>query len=106
VSRRCARTKKARQSRDHRAFETLHAVELDHAKHDRPDKGKGEIRRQHAQPVDESHGNAPLVYVTARTNPKPSSRFRWQKVSAAVVPAGSIPAAWLKTREINALTCP
>ena len=40
------------------------AVELDHAEHDRRDKGEGDIRRQYAQPVDESHGDAPLVYVT------------------------------------------
>ena len=72
-------------------LKTRYAVELvDHAKHDRANKGKGEICSQYAQPVDESHGNAPLVYVTAHINAKSSSRFRLQKVSAAAPPAGSI----------------
>jgi hypothetical protein len=43
-------------------------VRLDQAENDCADEGKGEIRRQYAQPVDESHGKAPLVYVTARIN--------------------------------------
>jgi hypothetical protein len=59
------RVKKPGNLSGHRAQNFLPvAVELDHAEHDRCDKGKGEIRRQYAQPVDESHGNAPLVHVT------------------------------------------
>jgi hypothetical protein len=81
----------------------LVAVELDHAEHDRCDKGKGEIRRQYAQLVDESHGDAPLVYVTARTNAQSTNRFRQQKVSSAVYVRLRGSRAWLKTHEINAL---
>ena len=33
-------------------------------------KGKGDIGGDHAQLADESHGNAPLVHVTARNNAK------------------------------------
>jgi len=90
------RKEKARRSQDHRAFKSFQAVELDHAQHDRADKGKGEISSQYAQPVDESHGKAPLVYVTARTNAECSNRFRQQKVSAAVTPPGSITADVVK----------
>jgi hypothetical protein len=45
-----------------------HAGCLDHAEYDGTDKGEGDICGDHAQPIDESHGNAPLVYVTARYN--------------------------------------
>ena len=45
-----------------------HLRALDHAKDNGADKGEGQIGRPHAQPVDESHGKAPLVYVTARIN--------------------------------------
>jgi hypothetical protein len=39
---------------------SIRVARLDHAENDCADEGKGEIRRQYAQPVDESHGKAPL----------------------------------------------
>jgi hypothetical protein len=42
----------------------IRVAKLNRTQHDRGNEGKGQIRRQYAQPVDESHGNAPLVYVT------------------------------------------
>ena len=41
-------------------------------------------------------GKLPLVYVTARINGQPTSPFPPQKVSAAVLPAGSNPGRVVK----------
>ena len=89
--------KKSPAENPSRALKLGYAVELvDHAKHDRANKGKGEIRGQHTQPVDESHGKAPLVCVTCPTTRELTKRFPAQKVSAAVYPAGSAPAGVVK----------
>ena len=80
---------------------------LDNPEHDRAEEGQGEIRGQHTQPVDESHGKAPLVYVTARIN-----AFIYQTVPApkksALLSRRPVlhRTAWLKTREINVLMSP
>jgi hypothetical protein len=69
---------------------------LDHAKNDGTDKGKGEIRRQYAQPVDESHGKAPLVTSLPALTSEFTKPFPPQKVSAAAMPSGSDPAIVVK----------
>jgi hypothetical protein len=69
---------------------------LDHTEYDGADEGKGEIRRQYAQPVDESHGKAPFVTSLPALTRKFTKPFRPQKVSVAVMPAGSVPANVVK----------
>ena len=96
---------------DHRAFETFTRARsrqyLDDTEYDGADKGEGEIGRPHTQPVDESHGNAPLVHVTARIN-----ALIYQTVPApkksALLSGRPMPhrTSWLKTREINVLMSP
>jgi hypothetical protein len=48
-------------------FRVVRAV-LEHAKHDRANKGECDIRGNNAQSVDESHGETSLVHVAARCN--------------------------------------
>ena len=79
---------------------------LDNPEHDRADEGQGEIRGQHAQAVDESHGKAPLVYVTARINAGSYQTVPPPKSQRCCRSARKPRATWLKTREINALTSP
>ena len=83
---------------------------LEHAEHDRANKGDCDIRGNNAQSADESHGKTSLVHVAARCNAKASKRFPPEKVSAPVArgifTAAKTPAAWLKTREIKALKSP
>jgi len=40
----------------HRAFKTPAAASSENAEHDRADKGKGDIRGDHTQPVGHCHG--------------------------------------------------
>ncbi len=83
---------------------------LEHAEHDRPDKGDCDIRGNNAQSADQSHEKTSLVHVAARGNAEGNNRFPPEKVSAAVARGISTfrepPAAWLKSREIKALKSP
>jgi hypothetical protein len=79
---------------------------LDHSKDNGADEGNGKIRRQYAEPVDESHGKAPCVTSLPALTPQATKRFPAQKVSAAAMPAAPTRPAWLKTCEINALMSP
>jgi hypothetical protein len=91
-----------RSSRGHAATTN----NLDHAEYDGTDKREGDIGGDHAQPVDESHGNAPLVYVTGAINARvrpdvpaentawlhhARNRTRWNRKT------------WLNIRKIKAL---
>ena len=63
---------------------------LEHAQHDRADKGKGKVRGHDAQLSEEGtkgHGNAPKVTSLTALTTKPSNRFHDKKVSVAVHPA-------------------
>jgi hypothetical protein len=83
---------------------------LEHAEHDRPDKGDCDIRGNNAQSADQSHEKTSLVHVAARGNAEGNNRFPPEKVSAAVARGISTfrepPAAWLKSCEIKALKSP
>ena len=86
---------------------------LENAKHDRADKGEGEVRGHHAQPSEEGtkgHGNAPRVTSLTALNAEGSDRFHDKKGSVAVHPhhLGSAQelAAWLKSRENKTLMSP
>ena len=48
-----------------RLFECGHRA-LEHAQHDRPDKGERDIRGNNAESADGSHGELSLVNLTAR----------------------------------------
>ena len=57
---------------------------LEHAEHDRANKGDCDIRGNNAQSADQSHGKTSLVHVAARGNAEANKRFPPEKVSAAV----------------------
>jgi hypothetical protein len=58
---------------------------LDHAEHDRADKGERDIGGNNAQFADESHGKPPLVYVATPTNAQGDQGFPPKKVSLAAL---------------------
>jgi hypothetical protein len=83
---------------------------LEHAEHDRANKGDCDIRGNNAQSADQSHEKTSLVHVAARGHAEANKRFSPEKVSAAVArgvcTAANRGAAWLKSREIKALKSP
>jgi len=86
---------------------------LEHAKHDGADKGKGQIRRNDAQSIDEwtkGHLQTSKVMSLLALTHQANNAFHAKKGSAAVTPlhlggAQSF-ATWLKSREIKALISP
>jgi hypothetical protein len=64
-------------------FSVLREV-LEHAEHDRANKGQGDIRGNNAQSVDQSHEKTSLVHIAARGNAEANKGFPPEKVSAAV----------------------
>ena len=64
---------------------------LEHAEHDRANKGDCDIRGNNAQSADQSHEKTSLVHVAACSNAEANKRFPPEKVSAAV--AGGVRAA-------------
>jgi hypothetical protein len=57
---------------------------LEHAEHDRANKGDCDIRGNNAQSADQSHEKNLPVHVAARGNAEANKRFPPEKVSAAV----------------------
>jgi hypothetical protein len=57
---------------------------LEHAEHDRANKGQCDIRGNNAQFADQSHEKTSQVQVTARGNAEANNRFPPEKVSAPV----------------------
>jgi hypothetical protein len=90
--------------------EALEHAALEHAQHDRADKGEGDTRGNYAQSADESHGKTPWFTSLLALTKNSSKSFPAEKVSAAVylwLPSRSEPlATWLKSREIKALKSP
>ena len=58
-------------------------LRLDHAQHDRADKGESNIGGNNAQSADDSHGNSPWL-TPLPDNPENSGSFPGRKVSLAV----------------------
>jgi hypothetical protein len=67
---------------------------LDHAKHDRTDKGESDICGNNAQSAGESHGKPPWFASLPVVTLKATKPFQREKVSAAVArhisPAGGV----------------
>jgi len=66
-----------------RKFKVMREV-LEHAEHDRANKGDCDIRGNNAQSADQSHEKTSLVHIAARGNAEANKRFQPEKVSAAV----------------------
>jgi hypothetical protein len=92
---------------------------LEHAEHDRADKGECDIRGNNAQSADEGHRKSPVVHAAARANAEASKPFPEKKsallhycdfspvqTASAKLPPRRTPATWLKVRKINALKSP
>jgi hypothetical protein len=60
----------------------LDGLTLDHAQHDRADKGECDIGGYNAQSADDSHGNSPWL-TPLSDNPDDSGWFPGRKVSLA-----------------------
>ena len=67
---------------------------LDHAQHNRTDKGESDIRGNNAQSASESHGKPPWFASLAVVTLEATKPFQREKVSAAVArdvsPAGGV----------------
>jgi hypothetical protein len=70
-------------------FSVLREV-LEHAEHDRANKGQGDIRGNNAQSVDQSHEKTSLVHIAARGNAEANKGFPPEK-SALLSRAASAP---------------
>ena len=68
---------------------------LDHAQHDRADKGECEIRGNDAQPADESHGKPPLGHVAGRINAQSGNLFPHKKSQPCCSIAAGAPHAMI-----------
>jgi hypothetical protein len=75
---------------------------LNHAKHDRADKGESDIGGNDAQSADDGHGTPPL-FTPLPCNLQSNNSFPIKKSAWLTIAIFPQPEPWLKLREINAL---
>jgi hypothetical protein len=66
---------------------------LEHAEHDRANKGDCDIRGNNAQSADQSHEKTSLVHVAARGNAEANKRFPPEKSALLSLAASALPRA-------------
>jgi hypothetical protein len=82
---------------------------LEHAEHDRANKGDCDIRGNNAQSADQSHEKTSLFTLLPAVTPKLTIGSRRKKSVLLSLAASAPPrtaGAWLKSREIKALMSP